>query len=77
MVALLTGGRDNPIRRAAREMRAPLVEVRNDVLRRSTQLSGDKLGSYYREHHEARHRLISTVQSELRVQSKLVGLSED
>jgi hypothetical protein len=67
MVTLLTGGRDNPLRRAAREMREPLFYVRNDIVHVTSQLSKEQVQSLLSQHRTVREQFISMAQSELGV----------
>jgi hypothetical protein len=66
VVTLLTGDRDNAVRTAARQMREPLLAMRDEVLG-GRQLGAAEVQTLVSRHRDARTRLIETAQSRLGV----------
>ncbi len=66
VISLLTGGRTDPVRQASREMREPLVLLRDEVLG-NARLDDAQAKSLNDQHRDARTRLLEACQHRLGV----------
>lgn len=72
VITLLTGGRDDPVRAAARSMREPLLPMRDELVG-SHRLSEDEVKRLVSQHRDGRAQLIRAAQSRLRVTVRFPG----